>query len=369
MSIFRGITQWLKADKPINTVDLVPRRFIQLFQQHGIEASQIPRIFPKISLDDLKSHESLIKKLTPELLDEVSKLFVVSSQWLEGIGDEIYEHHSCYKRPELFFKLLNQIKFDGDDYPIRILTSAEHLDFKSNAQQPILLIALEKIAFLGEEDIYRYYIDTQWDWGHYPCRIQLKAIARVFYKAVHTPIPIFKVTFETLEAVADLKVVPTEQLNGCLSTNPSLEDFALWPEESAVAQDKEEMLEVLDYIKDHQLDGLLRYKNSDEYTAQSSSGSSKLKPQDKARKAAYIKSQPGNDLKRRFIEIYADKVRAKSISANKAAKEFYYAIPENQEKLLFRSEKDYLRLSAQEQEANAKRTLTNAISKHLKTAI
>ena len=51
------------------TPNLVAKRFRQLFVDHGIEETQIPRIFSKITLDDLKSDESLLKKLTSDTIN------------------------------------------------------------------------------------------------------------------------------------------------------------------------------------------------------------------------------------------------------------------------------------------------------------
>lgn len=57
--------------KPVEpaTPNLVAKRLRQLFVDHGIEETQIPRIFSKITLDDLKSDESLLKKLTSDTIN------------------------------------------------------------------------------------------------------------------------------------------------------------------------------------------------------------------------------------------------------------------------------------------------------------
>lgn len=61
--------------KPIEpaTPQLVSKRFRQLFKDHGVEETQIPRVFQEITLDDLKSDDSLLKKLTTDFIDEVTK--------------------------------------------------------------------------------------------------------------------------------------------------------------------------------------------------------------------------------------------------------------------------------------------------------
>lgn len=70
--------------KPIKpaTPSLVAKRFRQLFVDHGVEETRIPRIFAKITLDDLKSDESLLKKLTPNLINEAAELFKVRAEWI-----------------------------------------------------------------------------------------------------------------------------------------------------------------------------------------------------------------------------------------------------------------------------------------------
>lgn len=66
------------------TPQLVAKRFRQLFVDHGIEVTQIPRVFPEITLDDLKSNNSLLKKLSTECIDKVAEFFKVRVEWLEG---------------------------------------------------------------------------------------------------------------------------------------------------------------------------------------------------------------------------------------------------------------------------------------------
>lgn len=97
-------------------MNVVAQRFLQVFREHGVEASQIPRLFPLIRFDDLKSEEALLSVLTPEMLDKTAKLFSIRSQWLEGVDDRIYEWLSCYKQPEIFFEYLASPIEDKNDH-------------------------------------------------------------------------------------------------------------------------------------------------------------------------------------------------------------------------------------------------------------
>jgi hypothetical protein len=141
---------------------------------------------------------------------------------------------------------------------VRVLCSSKNLDCKTNREQILVPVLLERIAELGGECIYRYTIfNDGFDWGYEPGRIQLKAMARMVYKALHTPVPLMIITSAELQSVLDRKKVPREALDGCLVTNPSLEDFALTSRESGVATEVDEMPSVFKYIKDHKLENLL----------------------------------------------------------------------------------------------------------------
>ena len=102
MSIFNSLLQRFDNNQFPTNVEIVPQRFRQLLREHGVIDSQIPRIFPEVTLDDLKSNETLLKVLTPVFLDKVATRFAVRLEWLEGVDEYIYDIESCFKRPELF---------------------------------------------------------------------------------------------------------------------------------------------------------------------------------------------------------------------------------------------------------------------------
>src|SRR3569833_3287996 len=245
-----------------NTIGVVAHRFLKAFRDHNIKAAQIPRLVPQLKLDDLKSEESLLGALTPDLLDHTAQLFGIRIEWLEGVDDEIYDYRFCYKQPELFFELLADIRRRANGahlkFPLRTLSVARHLDSKAEQQQLLVPVLLEKIAEFGDEEIYRYYIfNDGWDWGYAPTRIQLKAMARVVCNVLRDPTPLFVVRPADLHGVLERKKIPADLLKGCLLTNPSLEDFVLSPKESGVAKEIEELPEVLRYIDVHRLKRLL----------------------------------------------------------------------------------------------------------------
>jgi hypothetical protein len=242
--------------------NLVAKRFQQLFVDHGIEETQIPRVFSKITLDDLKSDESLLKKLTPDLINEVAELFKVRVEWIEGVDETIYSYWSCYKEPESFFKYLKTIKYEEYSFPFRLITTVQKFDYKDESYQPFCILFVEKIAKLGDERIYRYQLDTGWKWEHAPCREQIKAMAMLYWKQARHPITIHKVSKETYQQIEDLSLIPYHYLRGSLVSEPSLEDYVIEPSESMVSKEAEELPVVLKYIADNNLSEMKVFRST-----------------------------------------------------------------------------------------------------------
>jgi hypothetical protein len=233
---------------------IAARRFLQAFEAHGVRPTQIPRFLPEISLAHLEP-DSLLDVLSDGLLARTAELLGIRREWLEGIDDRIYAHRFCYKIPSSFLGELSAIRLDQYSFPVRVLYCG-----KATAEQgqPLALILVERIGEIGDEDIFRYrvYADA-WNWNHFASRIQLKAIARIVNLKLNKPVPLYEVSNEILTEIRDGRRVPRAALHGCLLTDPSLEDFGLAEEESAVAKETEELPDVLSYIREHRLDDAL----------------------------------------------------------------------------------------------------------------
>ena len=347
------------------SIKLVAERFFRVFHDHGVETSQIPRLFPQIRLDDLKSEQALLAILNHDILEQVAKFFGVRTEWLEGVDDVIYKSHTCYKHPETFFEDLAALHWDILHSPVRALVSDINLDCTDRRVQHIALVLLDEIAELGDEIIYRYRVESgEWDWGHPPCRLQLKAMARLAFQKYRITIPIFVVKQQILEAICANKLIPTDYLNGCLCSYPSLEDFGLTCEESSVAKEIEEIPLVMKFIKNYGMENLA---NKFPRPVAAEQKSDKLQPNrhasEKAKKAATAKNEEGNKLKRAFIEQYAAKIKANEIGQAEAAREFYDTLNERQMMQLCRSARDYENSTPDELRIRGVRTLTNSLRK------
>jgi hypothetical protein len=203
-----------------------------------------------IDLKALTSPAALLAALTPEILDRTAQLFGIRRAWLEGVDDRLYELNSCYKWPSVLLDDLVKCQAVSGAAFVKIITSAKNLDHESAKQQALVLIWTEELLMLDEESIERFHVyGDSWDWSYSPCRIQLKAMARLVFQRLHHPVPIYRVSHADLTAIGKGRRIPSALLRGCLLTDPSMEDFGLSPEESAVAKEVDELPEVLAYIE------------------------------------------------------------------------------------------------------------------------
>lgn len=347
--------------KPIEpiTPQLVSKLFRQVCVDHGIEVTQIPRVFNNITLDDLKSDEALLIKLTPSFIEEVAKFFNVRRQWLEGIGHDIYDHRSFYKRPELFFEQLNQVKYDEWDFPFRIVTPESNFDLHGDNRQPFTVIFAEKIAQLDEDDIYRYYLDCGWSWSHNPCRIEIKSLAKLYWQQARHPIPIHQLPIDIYYQIENNEVIPHHYI-GAFITNPSLEDYVMSPEESGVSKEVEELPIVDRYIKENKLSAFKIYKSTLDRTKDSKNE----KTIARASKGGNAKKQVSLPIKQRFMTEYRNEIFNKAISSRQAAFDFYDKLSEDEALALSRSPKDYEKSTPDESRIKAVRTLTKYYSEN-----
>lgn len=277
MQIIPKLWQIIAGRKNTSDLALVAKRFLRVFNDHGVQTSQIPRLLPQLRLDDLQSPEKLLTALTPEILDQTAKLFGIRIEWLEGADDCIYNYLATGKDPKIFFEYLSSLNIDPEEvlgFPFRVITNTKQPDYKNPEIQHFALVLVEKIAQLGEEPIYRYHIFRDgFKWSHRSARIELKAITRVVCKAYNTLAPLFVVSDNELDRILEGKVIPAKYVHGCQITNPSLEDYAESKDESVVAKETDELPAVLEYIAEHHLDEIVARLKADKLSAGSSTAS------------------------------------------------------------------------------------------------
>lgn len=232
----------------------VAERFLRIFQDHDVAITQIPRLIPELSLDQLNNAESLRPALTPKILQRTAELFGIKLEWLEGITNQIYDYDYCYKDPWRLLEHIKSLDVDGLDYPVAVFCRTKKLNYAKGQGQSIVLVLRKKIAQFDEKTIYRYHIYDEFDWGYWKSRIQLKAMVRILVTKFQIPvIPMYQVDKKILREIESGRAVPL-QYYGRVKTDPSLEDYSYSTEESAVSKESDELPVVFRYIKAYGLD-------------------------------------------------------------------------------------------------------------------
>jgi len=222
-------------------VDGLAKRLLFLWDAHGLALSQVPRIHPSMCYTDTLNSEALLKVLTPELLDEVSKTFGVTTDWLEGTSKELYQTQWCYQAPENFFQFITENKGSlAKPFPFRLLSTESALDRKQSSHE-LALVAVHKKEISSDFVLQWYTVfGDSWIWSHPPSRLQLKAMARALWLTKMISTPIITSKRGTIEAVREGQMVPHEAMQSPMRRE-HLEDYALTRDDSLIAKETDEV--------------------------------------------------------------------------------------------------------------------------------
>lgn len=165
--------------------DSVAERFILLFEAHGVHQNQIPDFFGHgLTLADVSSPETLLCKLSPNLLSEAAELFAVNLEWLQGAIGSPYPTHHFYKRPSDFESFIDELTRSGkmlDGYIFTAKLSAGSSDVYDAA-----IVITEVIGQVNDRSVYRIHICNGWVFRYWKCRGYLAAcIAIAWRKGAH----------------------------------------------------------------------------------------------------------------------------------------------------------------------------------------
>ena len=253
----------LRRKPQVHKIESLAERFLQLFNDHGIEITQIPRWLPALSLAELSQTSKLLAALTPAVLEQTAQIFGIQRTWLEGASPGIYVTHTCYQQPEALFVLLKRLKLERCSFPVRALTGAKTLDCHDGCEQPLALVLVEKIANAeGVEnvwDIDRYHVFCDsWNWGYAKTRIQLKGMVRVIDQVIGERVPLYRATTAEVEAIQEGRLIPRKFFKRSPLTNPSLEDYTSSAKEHSQAKETEELADVIGYVTGAGLEEMAR---------------------------------------------------------------------------------------------------------------
>jgi len=169
---------WKNRNKP--ELESVATRFFRLFESHGVHRNQIPRFFGfNLTIADVKDDETLLPKLSEEMLDAACEMFAVRREWLDGAESQIHPEHDFYKYPETFKKFLEKLTAKNpDEQIVGVLIVPEEDDWDADA----LIILQETIGYIGDKPIYRFHLCNNWRFSYWKARSYLTACIAIAWK-------------------------------------------------------------------------------------------------------------------------------------------------------------------------------------------
>jgi hypothetical protein len=227
----------------------IAKRLCELCNAHGVSLSQLPRIVPEIRYPDVKNTDALLESLTPQVVDSIAKTFGISSDWLDGTSESIYQTLWCYKAPENLFHFIKENqKTLSEPFPLRLLSTKNAFD-RERSSHELALVAVHEKEITPDFSFQWYTIfEDSWIWSHPPARLHLKALARTLWFSKNISIPIITTKLRTIEAVREGKLVPHAALNAPRKRE-HLEDYALTAKESLIALETDEVENVITLVK------------------------------------------------------------------------------------------------------------------------
>lgn len=180
------LTNWMKEKPTLFQVvlqgalqvekNIVAKRFIKLFEKHGVHRNQIPEFFGYgLTLLDVDDDEKLLAKLTPEILNAACEIFKVRVQWLQGVDSVIYDIHDFYKHPEEYAEFLTKIREEKETHQLiaKLVISTNAYDSESGDTANAVLVLEEEIGSIHDNQINRYHICGNWSIEYWKSKADL----------------------------------------------------------------------------------------------------------------------------------------------------------------------------------------------------
>ena len=180
-SITHAIQSQFKSDVKLR------RRFLNVCRSHGIEETQIYKIFPNNDLlpTDFSNLTSTCKKLTPKLIEEFCNLFDVDRDWLEtGYGPCQNEGYT-YKQISEIEKIQSELRDSFSDKSIvkLVVLAPSNIDltnFHTFSPTTPVVIAYSVHHKIDDDMTVTLYRHTEiLFWGYQKTRVHLRAIVDI----------------------------------------------------------------------------------------------------------------------------------------------------------------------------------------------
>ncbi|MHC6758250.1 conjugal transfer protein TraE [Yersinia ruckeri] len=168
-----------------NLIDSLYDRLMLVFESHHIKPLDMSRMLSKygVTLSKIKSRDSMLDIITPEMLKEVSDWFGVNSGWLSGEKEDIYPRNCIHwdKHPDnMILSVIDRlikhrnidvyvIKTDGVSFE----EAENHDDATHNMRMGFLI----KYQYSVEDVTFDKYELCEFQrWNYVRCRNDLKAV-------------------------------------------------------------------------------------------------------------------------------------------------------------------------------------------------
>ncbi|MEL3974308.1 hypothetical protein AAEO50_18630 [Rossellomorea oryzaecorticis] len=251
---YEKMTQKEEENSPIRNV---VRRFVMVYEVHGIAQTQIPFFIDKefgLQLKDFKDEGSILHILNDDLIVWTCDKFGIQREWIEGTTNSIYPHVDYYKKVHAFIKDICTLDKSAIDV---IAFKSEKLKLKENHRHCIVLLIRIPIDTLNSKIIYKYVpISTLWDWGYWRSRYQVKSI---FYICEKLRINICGYDLRDKELLASGSCFPQKLMSKIpITVTWYPEDYIDLPSQSCQAKETEETPKIREYIKEQGYMDLLK---------------------------------------------------------------------------------------------------------------
>lgn len=185
VAIVTPVGVWLWNKRKHAVVDIAPKsmpaRFIALFESHGVHRNQIPSFFGYgLTLSDLKNDDSLLAKLTPEMLDAAASQFSVNREWLEGASEQVYKIHSFYKQPQEFSAFVDGLLAQGNPLDGYVFNTSSVVS-KTDRSDALIMIT-EEISWINDRAIYKVHLCGGWIFNYWKCRAYIAACVAIAWR-------------------------------------------------------------------------------------------------------------------------------------------------------------------------------------------
>jgi hypothetical protein len=176
LNLFSRVKSLFIKSAPTATV---ASRFVQLFEEHGVNRNQIPSFFEHgLTVAIVENDEKLLPALTEEILNAACKLFAVRREWLDGVDTQIHPTHNFYKEPEKFREFVVGLNKKKKGLVSGMLFVA---DTPSRNYDAVIILE-EELGVVGEKVIYRYHICNNWLFYYWKSRVYLTACIALAWK-------------------------------------------------------------------------------------------------------------------------------------------------------------------------------------------